>query len=121
VSGSYLALFFGCWYTPDAGGTLNWMPVCLGSPVNSLPRIGSSARTCKLLKQIAADRCGFVWLLCITLVGAVVWIWFLNQPMRQDEAQTYLSFVAQGVDRLSHYQASNNHVVHTLPIFGVDR
>jgi hypothetical protein len=70
----------------------------------------------RLLKQIAADRCGLVWLLCITLVGAVVRIWFLNQPMRQDEAQTHLSFVAQGVDRLFYYQAPNNHVADTLPV-----
>jgi 4-amino-4-deoxy-L-arabinose transferase-like glycosyltransferase len=71
----------------------------------------------RLLKQIAADRHSLIWLLLISVVGTAVRIWFLDQPMRYDEAHTYMTFVEPGVDRLFYYQEPNNHVGHTLLVY----
>jgi hypothetical protein len=68
----------------------------------------------RLLREIAADKQSLIWLLLVTLAGAALRIWFLNQPMRYDEAQTYLRFVRPGVDGLFYYPIPNNHVAHTL-------
>jgi hypothetical protein len=71
----------------------------------------------RLLKERAADRPGLVWLLLIASVGIVVRIWFLDQPMRYDEAWTFLRFVEPGINRLFDYPAPNNHVAHTLLVY----
>ena len=39
---------------------------------------------------------------------------FLNQPMRYDEAYTFLTFVNQSLGHLFYYPLPNNHVFHTL-------
>lgn len=71
----------------------------------------------RLLKQIAADKRSLAWLVFITLVGIVIRIWFLDQPIRYDEAHTYMTFVEPGADWLFYYQEPNNHVGHTLLVY----
>ena len=71
----------------------------------------------RLLRQTTADKRSLVWLVLITLVGIVIRIWFLDQPMRYDEAHTYMRFVEPGVDWLFYYQEPNNHVGHTLLVY----
>jgi 4-amino-4-deoxy-L-arabinose transferase-like glycosyltransferase len=71
----------------------------------------------RLLKGYAADRRGLIWLSLIASVGIVVRIWFLDQPMRYDEAWTFLRFVEPGINRLFDYPAPNNHVAHTLLVY----
>jgi hypothetical protein len=48
------------------------------------------------------------------LIGAAVRGYFLAQPMRYDEAVTFLAFVNQSVAYLFYYPFPNNHVLHTL-------
>jgi hypothetical protein len=70
-----------------------------------------------LLQRVAADRRGLLWLALLTLAGIVVRIWFLDQPMRYDEAHTYLAYVQPRNLRLFYYPVPNNHVAHTLLVY----
>jgi 4-amino-4-deoxy-L-arabinose transferase-like glycosyltransferase len=54
------------------------------------------------------------WLLLITLLGVAIRAYFLGQPMRYDEAYTFLTFVNQSFGYLFYYPLPNNHVLHTL-------
>jgi hypothetical protein len=71
----------------------------------------------QLLQSIAGDRRGLVWLSIIALAAIAVRIWYLDQPIRYDEAWTFMRFVALGGDRLFDYPAPNNHVAHTLLVY----
>ena len=51
----------------------------------------------------------------ITLIGALGRVGYLWQPMRVDEATTFLEFVSRPLLLgLSYYPAPNNHILHTL-------
>jgi len=51
----------------------------------------------------------------LTLCGLVLRLCFLFQPMRYDEATTYLAFASKGLATiLVSYTAPNNHVLHTI-------
>ena len=54
------------------------------------------------------------WLLLIMLLGVAIRAYFLGQPMRYDEAYTFLTFVNQSFGYLFYYPLPNNHVLHTL-------
>ena len=69
------------------------------------------------IKETIADRHALAWLALLSLAGIVVRIWCLNQPMRYDEAHTYLEFVLSGIDRLFYYPVANNHIAHTLLVY----
>lgn len=58
-----------------------------------------------------------LWLTVIVAVGAAVRSYFLAQPMRYDEAFTFLNFVNRGVVHLFDYPVPNNHVLHTLLVW----
>jgi len=63
------------------------------------------------------ERDGFALygLLGLTLCGLVLRLCFLFQPMRYDEAMTYLAFAAKGLATiLVSYTVPNNHVLHTV-------
>ena len=60
----------------------------------------------------AVDRLA---LTCLTLFAAVVRIPLLSQPMRYDEAITYLEYSSRPFYvALSFYSTPNNHLLHTL-------
>jgi 4-amino-4-deoxy-L-arabinose transferase-like glycosyltransferase len=51
----------------------------------------------------------------LTLAGAVLRARYLTQPMRYDEAFTYLAYASQPLARgLARYDYPNNHLLHTL-------
>jgi 4-amino-4-deoxy-L-arabinose transferase-like glycosyltransferase len=51
----------------------------------------------------------------ITLAGAVLRARYLSQPMRYDEAFTYLAYASQPLAKgLARYDYPNNHLLHTL-------
>jgi Dolichyl-phosphate-mannose-protein mannosyltransferase len=51
----------------------------------------------------------------LTLAGAVLRARYLAQPMRYDEALTYLAYVSQPLAKgLARYDYPNNHLLHTL-------
>ncbi|MFC1671657.1 hypothetical protein ACFL01_00840 [Planctomycetota bacterium] len=54
------------------------------------------------------------WIALLTAIGATVRYCFLTQPMRYDEAFTFLNFVNRSVLHLFNYPSSNNHVLHTI-------
>jgi len=58
-----------------------------------------------------------VWVSLIIGFGAAVRFVFLIQPMRFDEAYTFLFFVNHDIVSLFRYQAPNNHVLHTLLVW----
>jgi hypothetical protein len=66
-----------------------------------------------LQSGVAADHVT-LWLAMMMAVGLVVRSYFLAQPMRYDEAFTFLNFVNNGLTRLFFYPLPNNHVLHTL-------
>jgi 4-amino-4-deoxy-L-arabinose transferase-like glycosyltransferase len=58
------------------------------------------------------DRVAF---LCILVIAIDIRLLYLRQPMRYDEAVTYLYFVRQPwADALSLYTYPNNHLFHTV-------
>lgn len=53
-------------------------------------------------------------LLIVLCLGVVVRGYFLSQPMRYDEANTFLNFVNGNLLQLFFYPFPNNHVLHTI-------
>jgi hypothetical protein len=66
-----------------------------------------------LSRSFAACR---VSLLLLATIAIAIGIrsYFLAQPMRYDEAYTFLVFVNQGIGDLFYYPLPNNHILHTL-------
>ncbi len=59
-----------------------------------------------------------IYLIAVILLGLMVRLFFINQPMRGDEANTFLKFVNGGFSDLFNYPAPNNHVLNTILIKG---
>lgn len=57
-----------------------------------------------------------IWPILILLMGAGIRVFFVNQPMRGDEAYTFLNFANKGIVSLFDYPVPNNHVFNTLLI-----
>src|SRR5919201_6998039 len=54
-------------------------------------------------------------LLAVTLAGAGLRAAYLSQPMRYDEAFTWLAYASRPLAQgLSRYDYPNNHLLHTL-------
>ena len=69
----------------------------------------------KIRKIIKEDKINICFLLGIIIISIVVRIFFLNQPIRHDEAITFLTFAREPlIKSLSDYSTSNNHLFHTL-------
>lgn len=54
------------------------------------------------------------WLFLVLGIGIAVRAYFLAQPMRYDEAYTFLNYVNGDITRAFFYPIPNNHVLHTL-------
>jgi hypothetical protein len=53
----------------------------------------------------------------ITLIGAVIRLWRISQPIAYDEAYTFIYYATQGFKHiLADYSAPNNHIFHTILI-----
>jgi 4-amino-4-deoxy-L-arabinose transferase-like glycosyltransferase len=51
----------------------------------------------------------------ITLIGAVIRLWQITQPVGYDEAYTFVYYATQGFKHiLADYSAPNNHIFHTI-------
>ncbi len=83
----------------------------LWSRVKSLPsRTHSTCRTVRAL-----SRKNWFPLFVLTLIGAALRLYHIHQPVRHDEAYTYLLFARHPwFVGLSFYDAPNNHVLHTF-------
>ena len=67
----------------------------------------------------AVRRCLFSghnssWLFLVLGIGIAIRAYFLAQPMRYDEAYTFLNYVNGDLTRAFYYPIPNNHVLHTL-------
>lgn len=70
--------------------------------------------TWKWISTTAETKDAALWLVLITTVGAAVRCYFLAQPMRYDEAFTFLNFVNSDIIQMFYYALPNNHVLHTI-------
>jgi hypothetical protein len=62
------------------------------------------------------------WLAGVTLLALLVRLPFLTQPVRYDEAHTWLEYASQPwFVGIAKYNDPNNHVLHTLLVHGVTR
>lgn len=64
------------------------------------------------------SRLHLVSLALITVVGAVLRVWYINEPVRSDEAFTYISFAGRSLFHvLTLYPAPNNHILHSALVW----
>lgn len=56
----------------------------------------------------------FGWLIIALIIGTGIRGYFLSQPMRYDEAYTFLNFVLPKFSQLFYYPLPNNHVLHSI-------
>jgi hypothetical protein len=67
------------------------------------------------IKGLKSDGVYLYALLGLTLIAAVIRLLYLSQPMRYDEAYTFLVFASRPFKFIiSNYHLPNNHVFHTL-------
>lgn len=66
------------------------------------------------LRRAFEPRQSVVWLLIVSCLGIALRAYFLAQPLRYDEAYTFLNFVNGHVLGLFEYPYPNNHVLHTI-------
>lgn len=78
---------------------------------------GEAVGTCRWLFTTEHVRHHKSWLALVVTLGVAVRFFFLAQPMRYDEAYTFLHFVNRGVCYLFFYPLPNNHVLHTLLVW----
>lgn len=78
-------------------------------------------QTVTWLETVRAEGRG--WLLplaALMLIGVGVRLLYLNEPIRFDEANTYLLYASQPPEQfLADYHKANNHLFHTLLVHGV--
>jgi len=55
-----------------------------------------------------------IWLVLVLAIGTCLRYYFLSEPMRYDEAFTFLNFVNREISKLFFYPVPNNHVLHTI-------
>lgn len=84
-----------------------------------LRRLGSAVALVRADLLPAMTRCFFSrqnisWIFLVLGTGVVVRAYFLAQPMRYDEAYTFLNYVNGDIARAFFYPIPNNHVLHTI-------
>jgi hypothetical protein len=57
-----------------------------------------------------------VWLLLFLIIAISLRSFFLNQPIREDEATTFLRYANGNIFQLFNYSAPNNHVLNSILI-----
>ncbi|WP_028313447.1 glycosyltransferase family 39 protein [Desulfatibacillum aliphaticivorans] len=82
----------------------DWSKLLFTEAMDLLKWAGSQTQT----------RGEWAWIGAFVLIGAGIRVYFAFQPMRFDEAHTFLQFVNNGALYLFSYSAPNNHVLHTL-------
>lgn len=77
-------------------------------------KLGADARAISL--QIAKVwRRDCFWLMVLVLIAVSVRLPYVNQPMRYDEAHTYIRYASQPFPLIvTQYDEPNNHILHSL-------
>jgi 4-amino-4-deoxy-L-arabinose transferase-like glycosyltransferase len=77
-----------------------------------------SRRLVAYFTQVERDRRYLIGLLAITALGAGSRVLFLSQPIRYDEAYTFIAFAMRPLNFIvSNYHLPNNHVFHTILVY----
>ena len=89
---------------------MNHQPPPKRNPVSSI------VTTFQYLFIPGRDAAYFYWVLgAITLVGLVMRVWKINDPIAYDEAYTFIHFATREFKHiLADYSAPNNHIFHTI-------
>ena len=66
------------------------------------------------IQRCFLSRSETIWLLLVLVIGAGLRGYFLAQPMRYDEAYTFMNFANRGFLDLFYYPNPNNHVLNTI-------
>ena len=82
--------------------------------LDSLPRVLADGRA--LAAQVLGEDKIHLWTLgLIMLMGAAVRLWFLEIPMKYDEAHTFMEYALKSpLVAMTYYTAPNNHLFHNL-------
>ena len=92
-----------------------------------VPAGGERSRACEQTQSAgtAARPCFPRWslvaLVGITLLGAGIRLRFLDHPMRYDESYNYLHYASKSPGYIVTHYAPNNHILHTLMVYGSTR
>ena len=78
----------------------------------------SISSTLQILFIPGKDASYIYWVLAaITLIGLVIRVWKIAQPIAYDEAYTFIHYAAREFKHiLADYSAPNNHIFHTILI-----
>lgn len=87
----------------------------LAQGVGSLAEFGRQM-VAGLRAGLAGDPCGHLLTLAAVLAAALAArLWFINLPLRYDEATTFIEYASRPLAvGISYYSAPNNHLLHTL-------
>lgn len=67
------------------------------------------------LRQHVSDKATLYTLCCIVAIGIIVRLFYISQPMRYDESDTYVNFATLSfIDIFRSFASTNNHILHTL-------
>lgn len=66
------------------------------------------------MRRCFFSRQNIAWVYLVLGIGVAVRAYFLAQPMRYDEAYTFLNYINGDFTRAFNYPIPNNHVLHTL-------
>jgi hypothetical protein len=82
-------------------------------------RLHSVSSTFQHLFIAERDLAYIYWCLgVITLIGTILRIWKLNEPIAYDEAYTFIYFATREFKHiLADYSAPNNHIFHTILVY----
>lgn len=68
----------------------------------------------RYMASVFGDRRTLLLVAGLVLLGAIPRLAFMDQPIRFDEADTYLRSIDDGPLNVFYYPVPNNHVLHTL-------
>jgi len=107
-----LLLIFGAFSTVFSSRVFGYLSQTWQN-IKNAPRAFRNASS-SIVQYHADLGSNIVWLFLAAGIGVVVRGYFLSQPIRGDEAFTFLNFANQDFSSLFDYQVPNNHVFHTL-------
>ena len=88
----------------------------MNNPSPRKPVFPSISRKFQHLFLAEKDSAHIYWILAaITLIGMLMRLWKMNEPIAYDEAYTFIYFATRPLRQiLADYSAPNNHILHTI-------
>ncbi|HEY4133357.1 MAG TPA: glycosyltransferase family 39 protein [Gemmatimonadaceae bacterium] len=86
----------------------------------SPPRSGSALRSPEIGDDVTQQKSGWLMTAVLIVIGLVLRLQYLSQPMRYDESVTYLYFATRPwLVVFASYRYPNNHILHTALVKAV--